>query len=1299
MKRHPRALASALVLATGLAALASAWTQSDAGGEAPAAQDGSSGCLHCHEGIEPMHPEADLSCVDCHGGDATTRNKLLAHVAPPAEVDVDESLAPLDRDLGWRRFRNPVDLRVVHLTCAGCHASQVESLHTSLHGTTAGHLSDGYYEVGLTPDKDSLYSVFPVGQSSEGSGEDRRFTTPPPFADHLPAGELATHYSDLARKECMQCHLYSQGRAVRGRVGFDGDYRGDGCAACHVEYALDGLSTSADRSALRTEPGHARRHEMTGAPPTSTCTSCHYGDASIGLAFRGLSQLPPGAPGGPEIPGTTDALLNRAFYLDDPATCPPDVHHERGMHCIDCHTASDLMGDGTLHGKMEHAVEISCDACHGTFTRPSNLRTARGTVLEHLRREGDRVVLTSKVTGARHDVPQVVHVLDPARPEYNAEAARAMRPEHEGLACYVCHAGWNVNFLGFHFDRNASLTQLDLVTGKRTPGRVTTQEKVFATWKSFYAGLDESGRVAPYMTGFSTMGSVTDEQGERVLDQVLPVTAEGLSGMTMIHHQTHTVRPTARSCVECHRAPGTWGLGTLNFQLARQLAFVADRRGLEVVALNRNQLTSSLPLAKVVLPDVVDIEILSDPLQGFARYLFVAEGGRGIHVLDVRDPAHPKRVAFVATVSPRGLALAGDHLYCADGAGGLRVFDVRDPAAPVRAAAIPSFEANAVHVQWPYAYVADGPGGLAIFDVRAPIAPELVSATKLHPGEATVDTSIDVAVLFQYSRPVVSEDGRTLDERRAARNLCAVLDEQHGFALVDVTEPTRPTVLFPTLGGRSESRGRGELLHRGLVLTSQVDVAEAQGGQTTFERDYVYLLSERILDNGQSRSTLQAFDVEDPGAPRRAGSVPAGYSTEMLSPGSFYNPPFLQRLLFSPGQLGVYVTDASLSNEPNALGSLPGMIGTYAIEVESFPLDRMRDAAGRLEKDVSHPASRWLNLPEIERVLAVPGDELGLFPAGDPAPELHGKLARLQLESQDADRSGSLEAGEVSPALLRSIDLDADERLSLLELGSFAEVFRPRPMETEVASPIAERAARTGPDGDLARLLDTVDPATFDRDGDGGLDRGEAERAIFSSLDIVADKSLSPDELSRYPGPRRALRFGDARARKAFREEDRDGNGVLAGREFTLADLEWEALDADGDGRVALLYDPASSDRRRTADPPAPEWPYRRGGSYPLPPVATAEGLLRGLDKNGNGELTVAELRRKPVLAALDMDGDGKVSLEELQAVVTRLDQLGVEVTHDDFEGRWDLDADGMVEASEIPLPAWLRARVLGETR
>ena len=192
-----------------------------------------SGCLACHVGIEAMHPEADLSCVDCHGGDAEARSKARAHVASTRTESPDERVAPEDEDLAWRRFVNPMDLRVAPTTCGRCHAKMVEHLRASLHGTTAGHLSDGYYEAGVLEKRGSVFSVFPVDAPKGSDTAYTSFRQVPPFDDRRGSDVLAAHYTDLARKECLQCHLYSVGRAVRGRVGFDGDYRGEGCGG-HV---------------------------------------------------------------------------------------------------------------------------------------------------------------------------------------------------------------------------------------------------------------------------------------------------------------------------------------------------------------------------------------------------------------------------------------------------------------------------------------------------------------------------------------------------------------------------------------------------------------------------------------------------------------------------------------------------------------------------------------------------------------------------------------------------------------------------------------------------------------------------------------------------------------------------------------------------------------------------------------------------------------------------------------------------------------------------------------------------------
>jgi len=1247
--------------------------------------DGSAGCLTCHEGIEDMHPEAALSCVDCHGGDALTRKAAEAHVRSSKPDAGDERVAPLDEDLAWRRFRNPMDLRVAEATCGECHDDMVRHLMASLHGTTAGHLSDGFYEMGLVDERGSVFSIFPVPNYYAEAGDVDELDPIPPFRGHGPRGRLSSHYGDLPRKECMQCHLWSSGRAVRGRVGFDGDYRGEGCAACHVEYALDGLCESADRSAVRTEPGHPRTHSMTRAPTVQACTACHYGDASIGLSYRGLSQLPPAAPGGPEIPGTTDRLLNDVFYLNDPQICPPDVHWERGMHCIDCHTQADVMGDGVLYGAMEHAVEISCSDCHGTFSEPATLRTRRGTPLEHVRRRGDEVVLTSKVTGVEHVVPQAVHVLDRTRPQYNPAAARAMTAAHQNLECYTCHAGWNANFLGFHFDRNESLTQLDLLSGLRTPGRVTTQEKVFATWKSFYAGLNEAGRVAPYLTGFSTMGTVRDADGEVIVDQQMAETAAGLSGMTMIHHQLHSTRPTARSCVECHRSSATWGLGSINFRLGRQLGFVADRRGIELVALERTQLGSSAPIAKIVQPDVVDLELECDPLQGHARRLFATEGHRGLHTFDVSDPARPRRVAFAATINPRGMALAGDHLYLADGVGGLEVFDVAGDA-PRLVATVPMFDAHDVTVQWPYAYVADGPGGLAIVDVRAPSRPRLVGGTQLSHSDRVRDTAIEVSVLFQYSRPIAVED-QPADYRTDARALAAVLDENEGLVLVDVTEPSRPEVIFPAPTGRTSttSRARDNYIYTGLALASHVDLAEPQGGSRTVERDYAYLLAERIRSNGERRSTLVVVDVSAPPDVRQVGSAPAGYATEMIAPVAFYNPPFLQSVMFVPGEQGVFAMDATISAEPRQLGAISALQRAYVVAVEEFPLDRMLDEADRPLKDVSHVGSRWLSLREIERLMLVPGEILGTIEPGSEAPGIPGITARLQFARLDVDGSGVLDQDEVG-ALLDEQDRDGDGRLTLSELEGMAGLSSAGTAAAELEEGSRFLSTRVDPDGDLARLFDGVNPFLFDKDRDRKLDRGETRDALFAALDLDGSGRLSLDELSRHPGPLRQLRFRGPRAEELMAEIDDNRDGRISPRELEVSDRDWLTLDRDQDGAVHLGEPPNPWWERRGFPPAASEWPRRQPTVIALPPLLSEERFLAAFDRDGDGELTAREMKgRGDLFLEMDRNGDGRVVPDEYRRSLDAIARNGVEVTLDGFEARWDLDGDGRVEPEELP--------------
>ena len=89
-------------------------------------------------------------------------------------------------------------------------------------------------------------------------------------------------------------------------------------------------------------------------------------------------------------------------------------------------------------------------------------------------------------------------------------------------------------------------TQLDLIKGRRTDGRVTTQERVFATLRHFTLGVNGEGMIAPYMVGFSTMGTVRGADGEPLpgLDQALPETAAGMSGMSIVQLASCWVVPS-----------------------------------------------------------------------------------------------------------------------------------------------------------------------------------------------------------------------------------------------------------------------------------------------------------------------------------------------------------------------------------------------------------------------------------------------------------------------------------------------------------------------------------------------------------------------------------------------------------------------------------------------------------------------------------------------------------------------------------------------------------------------------------
>jgi hypothetical protein len=939
------------------------------------------GCVACHAGIEEMHPWRPLTCTQCHGGNASAATKDDAHVRPSKPFPNDERTLPRDWDPAFLRFQNPANLRVAADACGECHPAEVENLGRSLHGTTAGHLSDGLYENGVARKKTESWGIFPGG----GLSQVPAFS--PRSAARGAQPTIADHYLDLPRKACMQCHIWSRGRAVRGRLGMDGDYRSEGCAACHVVYDTDGLSRSADPTVNKLEPGHPRRHEMTSKVPTSQCVTCHYGDASIGASYRGLAQLVPGMPAGPDIPGTTKSRLNGVFYVQDPGVNPPDIHHEKGMHCIDCHTFNDVMGDGKTPTKMEMAVEVECADCHGTFEKPATRYTQKGTKLEHLRAEGGRVILRSKVDGEDHVVPQAIEVLTPGSERYNPRAALAMDAKHAKVECYACHAGWSPNFFGFHFDRNEGFTQLEVLSGERTPGRVSTQEKVFATFRNLLFGWSPEGTVQPYMVGFSTMGTVHGKDGKKVIDQGMPRTAAGLSGMTLVHHNLHTTRPAARACVECHRNDEALGLGSPNFRLARDFAFATSARGLETIGLDRGQIEMSLPVATLAMKGAREVALQLDVVDAHARVGLVARED-GLAVVDLRSPAFPREVGSVKLAEAWAVEVRGSKAYVAAGKDGLAVVDIERPERPRLLGKTGKGDARRLALAGFHAYVLDATGAnaLAVVDVSDPAAPKEVASVAL-ADEGRDDAGGEpgaVATWWQWSRPDATGKGRT-----QARRVVAVASTRGVIQLVDATEPSAPKLVPRDLarGGQGQRLARGSV--RTLVYGRHYDLGTEGGGVPSVERDYLYVGVEEERAN-KDTTFLVTLDVTDPARPQPRGRVklPNG-DLRALRLAHVYNPPFVQSFVLTAGQRAGVIVDVSRSEgQLTVVGRVGGeqMREFTSVAVEEMAFDRLVDWDGRPEKDISHPGARYFSREEALRLLRAPLPAAAFAPPAAPEP-------------------------------------------------------------------------------------------------------------------------------------------------------------------------------------------------------------------------------------------------------------------------------------------------------------------------
>lgn len=215
------------------------------------------------------------------------------------------------------------------------------------------------------------------------------------------------------------------------------------------------------------------------------------------------------------------------------------------------------------------------------------------------------------------------------------------------------------------------------------------------------------------------------------------------------------------------------------------------------------------------------------------RYLFVADGmqhsrppgarGKGLVIVDMTDPSSPREIATYPTVGNiSGVAVAGDYAYVTDfprydvfpavAGEGLTVLDISDPANPRRVGGHPSINAP-LTVSGGFGYAPAYSAGLRVLDLSDPTNPQVVGSYQEEGasiGSVAVAgplACVTIAPVDSIARLVVLDvsdpaSPRKLGEYKVTNylghriavsgNRVLVANDSHGLLVIDLTDPAHP---------------------------------------------------------------------------------------------------------------------------------------------------------------------------------------------------------------------------------------------------------------------------------------------------------------------------------------------------------------------------------------------------------------------------------------------------------------------------------------------------------------------------
>ena len=477
------------------------------------------GCLLCHSGMQgfaPMHQ--DIGCTSCHKGDDHVKDKDSSHFG----------MIPI-----------PGNFKDMESTCGLCHPDAVKNIQTSIMSTNSGLVNIDRFIFGERDSPDGFSHVKDIGHTAADS--------------HL-------------RNLCARCHLGMEKTETGPITELS---RGGGCNACHLNYSEQANN---DFNAYHTDIILPVYHASLDLQVSNDhCFGCHSRSGRIATNYEGYheTQLTREEMKGKE--GYRLLQDGRVFQFIE-----EDVHHTKGLACIDCHNYSEVMGDGNLNMHEENAVKIRCNDCHLTEEAKTISYDSLDFIYRRIVQLKDIDLTDKKMMKTHFEGRPMTNafIKDDGTPvligKLNGKKYPMIRPAeictrgeaHDEITCAGCHTSWAPQCIGCHINFEPDSPGYDLLENKKDNG----------TWREYAGG---------FFAGQPTLG-VTENPEIKEIKPAIPgmVMALDKSAFSEKYHgseteffrlfapaEPHTISKKVRDCKSCHNSSLAlgYGRGELNF--------------------------------------------------------------------------------------------------------------------------------------------------------------------------------------------------------------------------------------------------------------------------------------------------------------------------------------------------------------------------------------------------------------------------------------------------------------------------------------------------------------------------------------------------------------------------------------------------------------------------------------------------------------------------------------------------------------------------------------------------------------